>query len=70
MNFSDYFVYNASFSGPKFGQPSSLKMTRSIIIKGVESMTRGSNDLNWLRPSDHNLERIGRQGIRHVAETS
>ena len=44
-------------------------MTHSIIIKGVESLTRRSNDLNWLRPSDHNLERIGSQGIHHVAET-
>ena len=69
MNFSDYFVYNASFCRRKFGQPSSLKMTLSIIIKGIESLTRGFNDLNWLRPSDHNLERTGSQGIRHVADT-
>ena len=69
MNFSDYFVYNASFYRTKFGQSSSLKMMRSIIIKGIESLTRGSDDLNWLRPSDHNLERTGSQGIRHVADT-
>jgi 3-hydroxyisobutyrate dehydrogenase-like beta-hydroxyacid dehydrogenase len=39
VNFLNYFGYNASFCGPDVGQASALKMTRSIMIKGVEALS-------------------------------
>lgn len=39
VKFLDYFGYNASFCGTKVGQASALKMTRSIMIKGVEALS-------------------------------
>ncbi len=39
VNFLNYFGYNASFCGPDVGQASAMKMTRSIMIKGVEALS-------------------------------
>ena len=39
VSFLNHFGYNASLCGPDVGQASSLKMTRSIMIKGVEALS-------------------------------
>ncbi|MDC3058730.1 DUF1932 domain-containing protein, partial [Litorivicinus sp.] len=39
VNFLNRFGYNASHCGPDVGQASALKMTRSIMIKGVEALS-------------------------------
>ncbi len=39
VNFLNHFGYNASFCGSDVGQASALKMTRSIMIKGVEALS-------------------------------
>ena len=39
VSFLNHFGYNASLCGPEVGQASSLKMTRSIMIKGVEALS-------------------------------
>ncbi|MDC3033054.1 DUF1932 domain-containing protein [Litorivicinus sp.] len=39
VNFLNHFGYNASLCGPDVGQASALKMTRSIMIKGVEALS-------------------------------
>ena len=37
--FLNHFGYNASLCGPDVGQASALKMTRSIMIKGIEALS-------------------------------
>jgi 3-hydroxyisobutyrate dehydrogenase-like beta-hydroxyacid dehydrogenase len=39
VNFLNHFGYNASVCGPDVGQASALKMTRSIMVKGVEALS-------------------------------
>ncbi len=39
VNFLNHFGYNASLCGPEVGQASALKMTRSIMVKGVEALS-------------------------------
>ncbi len=39
VNFLKHFGYNASLCGPDVGQASALKMTRSIMIKGIEALS-------------------------------
>jgi 3-hydroxyisobutyrate dehydrogenase-like beta-hydroxyacid dehydrogenase len=39
VSFLNHFGYNASLCGPDVGQASALKMTRSIMIKGVEALS-------------------------------
>ena len=39
VNFLNHFGYNASLCGPDVGQASALKMTRSIMIKGMEALS-------------------------------
>ena len=39
VSFLNQFGYNASLCGPEVGQASALKMTRSIMIKGVEALS-------------------------------
>lgn len=39
VSFLNHFGYNASLCGPDVGQASAVKMTRSIMIKGVEALS-------------------------------
>lgn len=39
VSFLNHFGYNASLCGPEVGQASAIKMTRSIMIKGVEALS-------------------------------
>lgn len=75
---------NIRIVGNQVGQASSIKMLRSVMIKGFEALTAecvmgaaragvteevfGSMGADWLERADYNLDRMMVHGIRRAAE--
>ncbi len=75
---------NTQIVGEKIGQASSIKMLRSVMIKGLEALTAecaiaanragvlenvfGSMGPEWLGKADYNLDRMMVHGPRRAAE--
>jgi len=70
--------------GAEVGRASTIKMLRSVMVKGIEALTAemmqgaaaagvadevlGSLGEDWAKRADYNLERMTRHGLRRAAE--
>ena len=80
----DYGFTNIRVVGPKIGQASTIKLLRSVIVKGLEALTvemmlaaeisgvtsevLASLGNDWDQKAPYNLERMATHGLRRAAE--